>query len=205
MSRPLAVTTLFLDVGGVLLTNGWDHIARKRAAKHFSLPWAEMEARHELTFECHEEGKLTFEEYLRLVVFYEKRRFTRAQFRRFMLEQSQPYPETIGLFTGLKARHGLKVFVVSNESREVNAYRIRKFGLDRLADGFVSSCFVHLRKPDADIFHLAMDISMVRAENVLYIDNTPMFVGIAQGLGIRSIHHEGCESTRVKLGSFGLD
>jgi len=205
VSRPPAVTTLFLDVGGVLLTNGWDHIARKRAAKHFGLSWAEMEERHRLTFECHEEGKLTFDEYLGLVVFYEKRPFTRPQFRRFMLDQSQPCPEMIALFAGLKTRFGLKVVVVSNESREVNAYRIRAFGLDVLADAFISSCFVHLRKPDADIFRLALEISMAPASNVLYIDNTPMFVGIARGLGIRSILHENYKTTRDKLASFGLD
>ena len=91
----MPITTLFLDVGGVLLTNGWDHHARRRAVKNFNLDWAAMEERHRLTFEIHEEGKLTFEEYLSLVVFYEKRAFTRAQFRRFMCEQSKPYPAMI--------------------------------------------------------------------------------------------------------------
>jgi len=54
------ITALFLDIGGVLLTDGWDHQARRRAAKNFKLEWAEMEERHRLTFETHEEGKLTF-------------------------------------------------------------------------------------------------------------------------------------------------
>ena len=97
MKRALPITTLFLDVGGVLLTNGWDHHARRRAAKNFKLPWTEMEDRHGLTFETHEEGKITFEEYLNRVVFYKKRPFTRAQFRRFMFAQSKPYPEMIEL------------------------------------------------------------------------------------------------------------
>src|ERR1035441_6765543 len=97
MKRALPVTTLFLDVGGVLLTNGWDHHARRRAAKNFKLPWAEMEKRHLLTFETHEEGKLTFEEYLNRVVFYEKRTFTRVQFRRFMFAQSKACPGMIEL------------------------------------------------------------------------------------------------------------
>jgi putative hydrolase of the HAD superfamily len=95
----MPITTLFLDVGGVLLNNGWDHHARRRVAKHFKLEWAEMEERHALTFETHEEGKLTFEEYLGRVVFYQKRPFTRAQFRRFMCAQSKPYPEMIELIS----------------------------------------------------------------------------------------------------------
>ena len=204
MKGALPVTTLFLDVGGVLLNNGWDHHARRRAAQHFMLEWAEMEERHALTFETHEEGKLTFEEYLGRVVFYQKRPFTRAQFRRFMCAQSKPYPEMIKLFAQLKIRHRLKIAVVSNEAREVNAYRIRKFKLDWFVDSFISSCFVHIRKPDADIFRLALDIAQAPVRQVVYIENTPMFVQVAQGLGIRSILHTDYKSTCAELASFGL-
>jgi putative hydrolase of the HAD superfamily len=204
MRETSAITCLFLDVGGVLLTNGWDHLARRRAAKHFKLQWAEMEDRHRLTFETHEEGKLTFEEYLDRVVFYQKRSFTRAQFRNFMFAQSKPYPKMIDLVAQLKVRYGLKIAIVSNESREVNAYRIRKFKLAGFVDSFISSCFVHIRKPDADIFRLALDIAQTPARHVLYIENTPMFVQIAKGLGIRSFLHTDYESTYAKLTSFGL-
>ena len=200
-----AIRCVFVDIGGVLLTNGWDHCARRRAVAKFELNWAEMEERHRLTFEIHEEGKLTFEEYLNLVVFYEKRPFTRGQFRRFMCEQSKPYGDMIEMVAQLKARHGLKIAVVSNESLELNAYRIRKFRLDGFVDSFISSCFVHLRKPDANIFRLALDITQTTANQVLYIENTPMFVQIARGLGIRSILHTDYESTRAQLASLGLE
>jgi putative hydrolase of the HAD superfamily len=94
--------------------------------------------------------------------------------------------------------------VVNNEARELNAYRIRKFKLDGFVDSFISSCFVHIRKPDADIFRLALDVSQAPARKVVYIDNTPMFVEIAEGMGIRSILHTDYESTRAKLVSLGL-
>jgi putative hydrolase of the HAD superfamily len=204
MKRSAPVTALFLDVGGVLLTDGWDHHARKRAATNFKLKLTEMEDRHHLTFDTYEEGKLTLEEYLGRVVFYQKRPFTRAQFRRFIFAQSKPYPRMIELVAQLKVRHGLKIAVVSNEGRELNAFRIRKFKLGRLVDFFVSSCFVHLRKPDADIFRLALDIAQAPAEQVVYIENTPMFVQVAEGLGIRSILHTDYRSTCAKLASFGL-
>jgi putative hydrolase of the HAD superfamily len=204
MKKATAITCLFVDVGGVLLTNGWDHHARRRAAKNFQLPWAEMEERHRLVFETHEEGKLTFEEYLGWVVLYQKRSFTRAQFRRFMFAQSRPYSETLDLVAQLKVRHELKIAVVSNESREVNAYRIRKFKLNGFVDSFISSCFVHIRKPDADIFRLALDIAHAPTQHVVYIENTPIFVQIAEGLGIRSILHADYKSTCAKLASFGL-
>ena len=198
------ITCLFLDIGGVLLTDGWDHHARKRAAKNFQLEWAEVEARHHLTFDTYEEGKLTLEEYLGRVVFYRERPFTRAQFRRFMFAQSKPHPEMIELVAQLKARHGLEIVVVSNEARELNVHRIRKFKLDRLVDSFISSCFVHIRKPDRDMFRLALDISQAPARQVVYIENTRMFVQVAEGLGIRSILHTDYASTRAKLASFGL-
>jgi len=204
MKRAIPITTLFLDIGGVLLSDGWGHLARKRAATHFNLELAEMEDRHHLVFETYEEGKLTLEEYMGRVVFYQKRPFTRAQFRRFMFAQSKPYPEMVELAAQLKLRHGLKIAVVSNEGRELNAYRIQQFKLDGFVDSFISSCFVHVRKPDADIFRLALDITQVPARQAVYIENTPMFVQIAEGLGIRSILHTDYRSTCAKLASFGL-
>ena len=204
MKRAAPVTTLFLDVGEVLLTDGWDHLARRRAAKHFKLAWAEMEERHALVFETQEEGRMTFQEYLDWVVFYRKRPFTRTQFRDFIFAQSKPYPGMIELIAHLKVQYGLKIVVVSNESREMNAYRIRAFKLDRLADAFITSCFVHMRKPDVNIFRLALDVAQTTPARIVYIDNTPMFVQIAEGLGIRSILHVNLKSTRAKLASFGL-
>jgi putative hydrolase of the HAD superfamily len=138
------------------------------------------------------------------VVFWQKRPFTRAEFRQFMFAQSKPFIEMIELVRNLKAKYKLKVFAVSNEAREVNAYRIRQFKLDGFVDAFISSCFVHLRKPDADIFRLALDIAQVPAHQIVYIENTPLFVQIAESLGIRSILHKDCQSTSAKLAAFGL-
>jgi putative hydrolase of the HAD superfamily len=204
MTKTTAITCLFLDIGGVLLTDGWDHHARRRATKHFELDWVEMEDRHSTVFATYEEGKISLEEYLSRVVFYQKRSFNRAEFRRFMFAQSKPYAKMIDSVRALKAKYGLKIIVVSNEARELNAFRIRQFKLDSFVDAFVSSCFVHLRKPDADIFRLALDIAQVPLSHVVFIDNTPMFVEIAKGLGIRGIVHTDCKSTCAKLASFGL-
>jgi putative hydrolase of the HAD superfamily len=203
-ARPARIACIFVDIGGVLLTNGWDHIARRRAAKHFKLGWAEMDERHRLNFEIHEQGKLSFEDYLSRVVFYEKRPFTRAQFRSFMCAQSRAFPEMIDLIAQLKVRYSLKVAVVSNESRELNAHRISEFKLNRFVDFFISSCYVQLRKPDVAIFKLALDTSQARAQEIVYIENTPLFVEVAEGLGIQSILHTDYRSTCARLGSLGL-
>jgi putative hydrolase of the HAD superfamily len=204
MKKSTPITALFVDIGGVLLTNGWDHHARRRTVKNFKLNWAEIEERHALNFETHEEGRMTFEEYLSRVIFYKKRPFTRGQFRNFMRAQSKPYIEMIKLVARLKTQHEFKIVVVSNESRELNAYRIRQFKLDAFVDCFISSCFVGLRKPDVEMFRLAVDIAQTPVEQVVYIENTPMFVQIAEGLGIRSILHTDYKSTGAKLAALEL-
>jgi putative hydrolase of the HAD superfamily len=204
MIEKTAIKYLFVDIGGVLLTDGWVHEYRKLAAKKFHLDLNELEKRHNQSFDTYELDKLTIEEYLNRVVFYEKRSFTHTQFRKFMFAQSKPYPKMIELVRRLKSQYGLKIVVVSNEARELNAYRIRKFKLDEFVDFFISSCFVRLRKPDEDIFRLALDTVQAPSRQVVYIENTPMFVEIAEGLGIRSIHHMDYKSTCAKLASFGL-
>ena len=204
MKRLTKITTLFLDIGGVLLTDGWDHHARRRAALKFHLNFPELDSRHLLNFETFEQGKLTLEEYLGRVVFYQKRSFTWARFRDFMFAQSKPHSEMIELVGRLKAKYGLKIVAVSNESKELNAHRIRKYKLDRLGDSFISSCFVRFRKPDRDIFRLALETSQTPVKAIVYIENTPLFVRIAEGLGIRGILHKDTKSTRAKLATLGL-
>ena len=198
------ITTLFLDIGGVLLSDGWDRESRKNSTVIFNLDHKEMEERHHLNFETYELGKITLDEYLERVVFYKGRTFTSNEFKEFMYNQTKPYPEMIGMIIHLKRQYGLKVGVVSNEGRELNEYRIKKFKLNEFVDFFISSCFVHLRKPDADIFLEALDIAQMPIGQVLYIDDQPMFVEIARNLGISSIHHTDHSSTITKLNSFGL-
>jgi putative hydrolase of the HAD superfamily len=202
--KPL-IKFLFVDIGGVLLTDGWVHEYRKLAAKKFNLNLEELEIRHYQAFNTYELGKSDIDEYLNRVVFCEKRLFTPAQFKKFMFSQSKPYPEMIELIRRLKVQYGLKIVVVSNEVRELNSHRIRKFKLDEFVDFFISSCFIHIRKPDVDIFRLALDASQAPTKQVVYIENTPMFVRIAEDLGIRGICHVDYKTTRAKLASFGLE
>jgi putative hydrolase of the HAD superfamily len=200
----MKVSALFLDVGGVLLTNGWDRSMRQRAAETFKLNYDEMDERHHLTFDTYEEGKLSLDEYLNRVVFYKDRTFSREEFKAFMFAQSQPYPRMIELVRDIKRSDGVKVAVVSNEGRELTVHRIQKFGLAEFVDFFIASCFVHFRKPDADIYRLALDVAQVSPEQVVYIEDRFMFVEVAQSLGIRGIHHRDYDTTRVALASLGL-
>src|ERR1043165_989424 len=198
------ITTLFLDIGGVLLTNGWDHNSRKRAAETFGLDYDEMSERHHLTFDTYEEGKLSLDEYLKRVVFYQDRSFSREEFKKFMYAQSKPYPDMIKLIQGLKSQYGLQVAAVSNEGRELTIYRVQQFELGTFVDFFISSCFVHYRKPDEDIFRMALDVSQARADQVVYIDDRGLFVEVAREVGLTGIIHTDYEATRKSLERLGL-
>jgi putative hydrolase of the HAD superfamily len=198
------IRALFLDIGGVLLTNGWDRSMRARAAARFQLDTDEMDERHHLTHDTYELGKLSLDDYLDRVVFHRKRSFTREEFTAFMFAQSEPFPEMIELVRHLRAHYGLKVAAVSNEGRELTVHRIRRFELGRLVDFFIASCFVHCRKPDPDMYRMALDIAQVQADEVVYVEDRGMFVEVAGALGLRAVHHTGYESTRARLAGLGL-
>lgn len=204
MAQSLQITTLFLDIGGVLLTNGWDRKARQLAAATFNIDYDEMNERHHLTFDTYEEGKLKLDEYLDRVIFYVDRPFLKSEFKEFMFGQSQPYPQMIGLIDEIKTRYGLKVAAVSNEGRELTEHRIKKYNLGQVIDFFVSSCFVHYRKPDAEIYQMALDMAQVRPSQVIYVEDRSLFVEVAQQLGFHCIQHKNLESTRDAFISYGL-
>lgn len=195
---------LFLDIGGVLLTDGWGEDSRRLAALMFGLDYDEMEERHDLAFGTYEEGRLTMAEYLDWVVFHRERAFSREEFKAFMLSRSKPYAEMISLARQLKARYDLKVGVVSNSGREFVNHRIQEFGLRPFVDFFISSSFVHLRKPDPRIYRLALDLAQLPAHQVAYVEDRRMFVEVAREMGIIGIEHTDYGSTRVALEKLGL-
>ncbi len=193
------IKALFTDIGGVLLTNGWDRDARGRACERFDLDAEELHERHHLTFDTYEEGKLSLDSYLERTVFYQPRDFSEAEFRAFMFAQSQALPHMLEFIATLKTKYRLKVIAVSNEGRELTVHRVEAFDLGSVIDTFVSSCFVHVRKPDEDIFRMALDMAQVAPENTVYIDDRRMFVDVAEGLGLKGITHESFAGTKAQL------
>jgi putative hydrolase of the HAD superfamily len=201
---PTPIQALFLDVGGVLLTNGWDRKSRQESAKSFNLDYADLQERHHLTYDTYEVGKISLDTYLDRIVFFEKRPFTKEQFKAFMFAQSQPYQETIDFFKALTSAHSLKTGIVSNEGREIMEHRIQKFDLGSFVNFFVISAFVHFRKPDEDIFKMALDIAQVPREACVYVDDRPLFVEVARKLGMNAIPHKDLPTTRKALEELGL-
>lgn len=193
------ITTLFLDVGGVILTNGWDHNQRHLAAEAFSLDQVEMEKRHGALVDPYERDTLSLDDYLRYVVFYEKRDFSKADFIEFMYQQSRPYQEMIDWLIAIKKQYKLKLIALSNEARDVMNYRIKTYEMREWIDFFIVSCFVGMRKPDPQIYQLALDISQTDPSKIFYLDDRPLFVEIAKNFGIKGITHTNLENTKSVL------
>jgi len=193
------VKFLFFDVGGVLLTNGWGHESRHKAAKLFGIDYEEMSGLHTFIFNVYEAGTISLDEYLDTVVFNHPREFTREDFKAFMYEQSLELKGTLAWLKEWKKTCGFRIFSINNEGKELNDYRIKKFKLHEAFDGFISSCEVGMRKPDPNIFKLALGIANASPEESVYFDDRIMFVNAADKLGFTAYQHTGFESTKAIL------
>jgi len=193
---------LFWDLGGVLLTNAWDHEERDLAIAHFRLDKAELEARHKELFVPFEEGKFSLDEYLERAVFYTSRPFTVEEFKTFMRSLSKPNHEALEIARGLSNKYPMAT--INNESREFNEYRIRTFGLRDYFDVFVSSCFVGVRKPDERIYRLALDLTQWSAEECCFIDDRPVNIESAAKVGMQTVLMQNPGQLRNDLKTLGV-
>jgi len=195
---------LFLDIGGVLLTNGWGHESRQKAATEFGFDYEKMNALHEIAFDVYEQGAVSLDYYLDTILFYEPRSFTKEAFIQFMLSQSQPLPHTLDwLLQWKETKPGLRIFSINNEPKELQEYRVKTFDLKRLYDGFICSCDVGLRKPDPRIYRLAMAVAAVEPDECVYIDDREVLVraGARQGMKAKT-HKSFAETKEFLLGAF---
>lgn len=188
---------LFSDIGGVLLSNGWGHESREAAAKKFGFNYEEMNVLHNFIFNVYEIGKISLDTYLDTVIFNHPRDFTKEEMKQFIFDQSVELPHTLSWLIEFKKKHPhLKVISINNEARELNEHRIQKFNLHDFFDAFVSSCEVKMRKPDPEIFQLALGIAQARPEECLYLDDRTFLVQAARIEGIHAHHHQTFEETR---------
>ncbi len=199
------IQTIFLDIGGVLLTNGWDTDARRRAVEQYHLDEKDMEKRHSMAFDIYERGRITLDDYLDATVFYTERPFSRAAFRDFMFSQSQALPGALDFFHEVKAKTGLPIAALNNEPRELNDYRIKKFQLDSLFDFFISSCYIDMRKPEAGMYRLACDMAAIAPAQGLYIDDRAYYMPTATQVGLQCLHYTGIEAARRELIKYGFN
>jgi len=199
------ITTLFWDIGGVVLTNGWDRESRREAAAAFRLDWEEFQDRHDLSFPAFDTGQITLNEYLDRTLFYRARPFTREEFTAFMFAQSKEYPDTRAILDEVTASQKYFVGAINNEPLELNQYRIEAFHLRRDFLVFFSSCYLHSRKPEEAIFRIALEVSQRPPEECLFIDDRTLNLESPRRLGMNTIHHENAEQLRSELAKYGVE
>jgi putative hydrolase of the HAD superfamily len=199
-----AIHAIFWDVGGVLLSNAWDHTERAAALEHFRLGQDEFHARHEMVVSSFERGEISLDEYLDRTIFYRNRPFPREEFRDYMFSLSQPMPEVLAFARGLA--EGGKYFMgtINNESRELNLYRIAKYSLQKIFCVFFSSCFVGLRKPESGIYQMALEITQINPQQCCFIDDRALNLECAAKLGMRTIQMQNLNQLQADLGKLGV-
>lgn len=193
------ITTLFWDIGGVILTNGWDRNSRKAAAEAFNLDYEEFQDRHDLTFPAFDAGQISLNEYLDRTLFYRPRKFTREEFTAFMFAQSKEFPASRAILDACANSSKYFVGAINNEPLELNQFRIETFNLRKSFQVFFSSCYVHSRKPEEGIFRVALAVTQRAPVNCVFIDDRPMNLEAPRRLGFNVIHYQSADQLRSDL------
>lgn len=199
------ITSLFWDIGGVILTNGWDHNSRMVATQTFGLDWEEFRERHDLSFPAFDAGLIALNQYLDRTLFYRPRSFSREEFTAFMFAQSKEYPETRAVLTDVARTGKYYVASINNEPRELNDYRIEAFGLRREFQAFFSSCYLNHRKPEEAIYKIALEVSQRRPEQSVFIDDRSLNLENPRRLGMHVIQHQNATQLRNDLKALGIE
>ena len=199
------ITTLFWDIGGVVLTNGWDRNSRKEAGEAFDLDWDDFQDRHELSFPAFDAGQLSLNDYLDRTLFYRPRKFTREEFTAFMFAQSKEFPEVRAILDRCVAANRYFVGAINNEPLELNQYRIEAFQLRRSFQVFFSSCYIHSRKPEEGIFRVALAVTQRKPEECVFIDDRPLNLEAPRRLGMAVIHHQSPDQLRAELRNLQIE
>ena len=200
-----AITTIFSDIGGVILSNGWDRHSRRAAAEKFRLEWDDFEGRHELSFPAFDTGLVRLNEYLERTLFYKPRTFTREKFIAFMMEQSKEYPEARAILDGVAHAGKYLVGAINNEPFELNEYRIKEFELRRTFLVFFSSCYVHSRKPEESIYRMALQVTQRPPAECIFIDDRPLNLENPRRMGMNVILYQNAAQLRSELQKYGVE
>jgi putative hydrolase of the HAD superfamily len=196
---------IFFDIGGVLGTNGWDHVSRQRAAAHFNLQWDSLEALHNDYAEALDTGKISLPDYVEKVARAESKAFSVKDFIAFMQNESQPDQETIKLAAAISRSKRFFLATLNNESPELNDYRIEKFGLTPIFNAFFSSGYLGVRKPDAKIYEIALAVSHKAAQSCVFIDDREGNLKVPKALGMTTIKFTGADQTKTALKELGIE
>jgi putative hydrolase of the HAD superfamily len=198
------LTTIFWDIGGVILTNGWDIDSRQAAAEIFQLDWKDFERFHDVSFAEWEKGRLTLNQYLDRTVFRGPRPFSREEFTAFMFAQSRECPPSRAVLTEVARSGRYFIGAINNEPLELNEYRIQRFKLQKEFLVFFSSCYVGARKPEEELFRIALHVTQKLPAECLFIDDREANLEGPRRMGWETIHYQSAEQLRAELASRGI-
>ena len=205
------IKTIFWDIGGVILSNGWDTGQRARVLTSFGVDLTAYEKRHPSENFLWERGRISAEEYFNRTVF--KPRDTLPQTLNFTFgdlwpkvcgESSFPYPESFDILVALKATGQFKLATLNNESIELNEYRLDTFGLRQQFDYFICSGYINEMKPYPDIFRAAVRISGHPARTAVFIDDKQENIDAALYHGMQGIRFESPMQLRSSLAKLNI-
>jgi len=199
-----SISTLFFDIGGVILTNGWDRTCRHQVVAQFDLDWEEFADRHDFMAHDFEIGRISLAQYLERTVFYRRRTFSPDEFTSAMFAASIELPGALDLLADVAAT-GLLMVTLNNESRELNEHRISHFGLRRYFSAFLSSCYLGIKKPEPEIYRLALEVTQRPVEECLFIDDRALNLECALDVGLAGIQFASVDQLRSELAHRGVD
>ena len=205
-----AINQVLFDIGGVLGSNGWDREQRAVAVEKFALDSEDFQYRHEETVGAFESGQISLDEYLDVTVFWQPRAFSRDDFKRFMFSLSTPWADSLDVVRRLRQRiqgrpTRVRMATLNNESRELNEYRIRYFGLCELFDVFFSSCWLGVRKPTRQIYERVLGMTQADPASSVFVDDREQNLAPARALGMQTIRFTSADQLSRSLVGLGFD
>jgi putative hydrolase of the HAD superfamily len=198
------IDLVLFDIGGVLGSNGWDREQRERATDHFGLDPEDFQYRHEETVGDLESGRITLDEYLEVTVFCAPRSFSMERFKAFMFDQSEAWPDSIDLAREVAASGRARMATLNNEGEELNAFRIRRFGLRTIFPTFFSSCWLGVRKPTHRIYERVLGMTQADPARTLFIDDRMQNLTPAAALGMHVVQFRDAAHLRSELRTYSL-
>lgn len=207
LQRGEDIRTIFWDIGGVLLTNGWDAHQRAGVLNSLGVDLLAYEAMHDRANFYWERGLITARDFFEQTVLETNPQLGltfEALWEWVCGESRVLHPGSFEILAALQRSGQYRLATLNNESRELNEYRLDAFELRAYFDYFVCSGYVHEMKPLPGIYRAAIDISGWPAHTALFIDDKQENCDGAEALGMRAIRFVSPEQLQQDLAQLGI-
>ena len=195
------ISTIFFDVGGVLLTDFIEAKVMDLAKKYRVDSNVLLKAKQKYR-PLADEGRISDPEFWQQVL---KSVNVTAVENDWNLDA---YMEEIdgGIEIARKLKqNGYQIAILSNDSKQMSAQRRKKYGFDDLFHNIFISYMYGVIKPDPEIFKIALNELNVLPQQCVFLDDRKDNVKSSQQLGIQSVLFENSQQVINELKNFGLE